>query len=105
MNVENEIHVGSYISTILCWYVLGRREAMFDGLCARSKYQRRRKPRPPLRLACHTTLCNVSAAGVPVNRLNEPKSYLPGCLCRVALKCAELFQKSDHQRMPHVLCA
>jgi len=39
MNVENEIKVGSYIGTILCWYVLGRREAMLDGLCARSKYQ------------------------------------------------------------------
>jgi hypothetical protein len=39
MYVENEIEIGFYIVTILCWYVLGRREAIFDGACAKSKYQ------------------------------------------------------------------
>ena len=53
---------------------------MFDGLCARSKYQDCHKLTPQ-RLACHSTQYNVSAEeGVPVNRLdcmNQHRICLP----------------------------
>jgi hypothetical protein len=54
---------------------------------ARSKYQN-------WTLACDTTLCNVSNAGVQVNGLYEPKSYSRGGLCRLSWKPAEFLKSS-----------
>ena len=85
----------------MCW-VGGKRCVM---ACLQGRSIKTHKARHKVLLAIRT-LYNVSAAeDVPVNRLYEPKSYLPGCWCRALLKCAELFQKSEDQRMPHVLCA
>jgi hypothetical protein len=80
---------------------VGGKRCLMACVQGRSIKTHKTKPRS---LSCHVSLYNVISAGVQLKRLYEPKSYLDDCLCRVWLKCAELFQKSEHKRMPHVLC-